>query len=293
MNGATLRLGIGAAVAALGLGVLPARAQPAPAREPGAGLLFYAKGNYATNTEAIKNPHIVGAFFQIIWSEVEQEPGKCDWSQVDRWIAPWLAAGKKVALRVMWSTSGYWTFDYYKHPTPQWVWADGAKFAYHALSKTEIPLIWDPLYRKHAIAFMRAVNEKYGAHPGVLFIDLTPGAETNPYRFGTINRTDPGFKQAYLRTAASDGRTYSQELWDATLRAWFDDIAGIFRECPVLITLNTAGLEGPDRAHLVGDECVKRGFYVGQNGLRGESYSSDSARRRGFANWAQDTRLFF
>lgn len=116
--------------------------QRAP-REPDAGLLYYAKADYAfaDNKEVIANQHICGAFFQVIWSEVEREKGECDWSQLDQWMQPWLKAGKKVAIRIMWSTGGNWPKPYYKTPTPRWVWREGAAFAYHRQSQTEIPLI--------------------------------------------------------------------------------------------------------------------------------------------------------
>ena len=58
-------------------------------RTPSRGLLYYAKSAYALDTRPIANPHIQGAFFQIIWSEIEKEKGLCDWSAVDSWIRPW------------------------------------------------------------------------------------------------------------------------------------------------------------------------------------------------------------
>ena len=52
--------------------------QPRATREPGAGLLYYAKADYAfaENQRVIANPHIVGALFQVIWSEVEKKEGE-------------------------------------------------------------------------------------------------------------------------------------------------------------------------------------------------------------------------
>ena len=143
---------------------------------------------------------------------MEKENGKCDWSQVDQWIEPWLKAGKKVAIRIMWSTSGYWPKPYYKTPTPKWVWREGAKFALHKPSGTEIPLIWDPIYQKFAWRFLEQFAARYGENPGLLFVDVTPGAETNPYRFGTINRLNPEFKDQFEKIKTSDGRSYNEEL---------------------------------------------------------------------------------
>lgn len=271
-----------------------AQAGNTPSR-PDSGLLFYAKAEFAYQTGAIENPSITGAFFQIIWSEVEDEKGELDWSEVDTWIEPWVEAGKHFALRIMWSTSGNWRMDYYKTPTPQWVWDAGAKFAYHEPSKTEMPLIWDPIYMKHAFEFMRAVEERYGSHPNLLFIDVTPGAETNPYRFGTIDRTDPGFREIFSNVEASDGRTYSDNLWMETLQDWILGSANIFTSAPPLVTLNVAGMgrDAPDKLYEVGRMCVENGYYVGQNGIRRDVYRNDSNRRRAWATWAPQTRLFF
>jgi len=265
-------------------------------RRPDTGLLYYAKADFAfaDNAAVIRNPHICGALFQVIWSEIEKEKGKPDWSQVDRWIKPWTDAGKFVAIRIMWCTSGNWPKPYYKTPTPQWVWREGAKFAFHEPSGTEIPLIWDPIYKRSAWHFLEAFAARYDTNPSILFIDVTPGAETNPYRFGTIARTDPRFKNRYAETKASDGRAYSERLWLDTLKEWIDASGRIFQRAPLLVTLNVGGLRSADRSGEIGDYCVAKGFYVGQNGLNGRSHKDPSSpRTASFLRWSDKTKLFF
>jgi len=264
-------------------------------RQPEAGLLYYAKADYAfaDNTNVIDNPHIIGAFFQVIWSEVEKENGVCDWSQLDQWIKPWLEGNKRIAIRIMWSTSGYWPKPYYKTPTPNWVWQKGAKFAFHEPSGTEIPLIWDPIYEKYAWRFLEQFAARYDDNPNLLFVDVTPGAETNPYRFGTINRRYPEFKEEFIKAKTSDGRSYTEELWLETVKEWVDTSDSIFRNSPLLVTLNTGGLQTNHMA-AIGDYCVSKGFYVGQNGLRGSSYTgSVGGGVSPFHGWSNDTKLFF
>jgi hypothetical protein len=34
---------------------------------------------------------------------------------------------------------------------------------------------------------MERLADRYDGNPNLLFVDVTPGAETNPYRFMTIN----------------------------------------------------------------------------------------------------------
>lgn len=260
-----------------------------PSRLPATGLLYYAKADSATNTEPIGNPSIAGALFQVIWSEVEKEDGVCDWTQVDAWIRPWLAAGKKVAVRIMWSTSGYWPEPYYKTPTPQWVWSKGAVHAFHAPSGTEIPLAWDPIYERYAWRFLEQFASRYESNPGLLFVDVTPGAETNPYRLGTIDAQDPAFRMQFLSIRASDGRAYSEDLWLRTVEDWVRAAVAVFRQAPLLATLNVGGFSG-SRLSVIGEFCVSQGLFVGQNGLKGSSYAAPAGSP--FFEWADRTSLF-
>ena len=174
------------------------------------------------------------------------------------------------------------------------MWQKGAVFAFHERTGTEIPLIWDPIYKEYAWRFLEQFAKRYGANPNLLFVDVTPGAETNPYRFGTINRTDPGFKDTYEKIKTSDGRSYSEDLWLESIKEWVDASDRIFPHTPLLVTLNVGGLRVGDRLITIGDYCASRGFYVGQNGLGGGSYrDSESGRTQAFLRWAGQSKLFF
>jgi hypothetical protein len=190
-------------------GLVPrdARADRAP------GPLFFASYPQRDNVAAAANPHLVGALHTIYWSNVETADGVYDWQDIDQRIGRWTAAGKKVALRVMWSSSGNWPEPAAKHPTPQWVLDRGAVTVHSESSHTDIPLVWDPIYRRYAARFLREMARKFDGNPDILFIDVTPGAETNPYRFRRINVQEPAFKERFASTPASDGTRYSHALW--------------------------------------------------------------------------------
>ena len=97
-----------------------------------------------------------------------------------------------------------------------------------------------------------------------------------------------------LVDAASDGRTYSDELWLETVFAWVDAAARILPETPLLVTLNVGGLRGPDRSVTIGDYCIAKGIMVGQNGLAGRSFQQiGGGRSAGFVRWKQEVPLFF
>ncbi|HBE03276.1 MAG TPA: hypothetical protein DC049_12500 [Spirochaetia bacterium] len=259
-------------------------------------LIYYATSQekYITDTRAIKNPNITGALFQIIWSRVERENGKYDFSELDNWMKPWHDAGKKTALRIMWITSGYWADPWCKHPTPDWVWKEGAVKAYHNESKTEIPLIWDPVYKKYAFRFMKKLTEKYNSNSSIIFIDITPGAETNPFRFGTILRHNPDFADIFKKLPASNGYVYSKILWGNTVREYINTAVLIFTDTKLLVTLNAGGFrEDGNRLEEFGNYCADKGLLTGQNGIKGSSYSKDSPVKNLFLKWSIRCGTFF
>lgn len=260
---------------------------------PPIGLLYFASYQQRDNPAPAANPHLVGTLFTIYWSDVETRPGVFDWSALDKRIAVWTNAGKKVALRIMWSSSGNWPEPAAKHPTPQFVLDAGAVTVRSESSKTDIPLFWDPVYRKHANRFLAEIARKFDGDPNILFVDVTPGAETNPYRFRRINVAEPEFKTRYLNAAASDGRRYSHELWLATVKQAIDDAAAVVQRTPLLVTLNVGSLDGPEQFQAMGAHAVSRGCYVGQNGLNARSYAEDSPRKAAFQSWSAKTKFYF
>ncbi len=260
---------------------------------PPTGLLYFASYPHRDNPAPAGNPYLVGALFTVYWSDVETREGVFDWSSLDRRIAVWTAPGKKVAVRIMWSSSGNWPEPAAKRPTPQFVLDAGAVVVRAQKSNTEVPLVWDPVHRRYALRFLREVARKFDGDPNVLFLDVTPGAETNPYRFRRINVQEPEFKERFLNTPASDGRRYSHELWLETVKQGVDEAKAVFQKTPLLVTLNVGSLDGPEQFQAIGAYSVGRGCYVGQNGLNARSYEADSPRKRAFLEWSEKTRLYF
>jgi Beta-galactosidase len=260
---------------------------------PVSGALFYGYLDATPDPLVLASPLIRGAMYPIYWSEIEPVRGQFDWSVLDARIAEWTAAKKGVAIRILWSSSGYWGDPAAKTPTPQWVIDEGARIAFHADSKTEVPLFWDPIYLLRAKEFLAAFAARYDNHPNVFFVDATPGAETNPFRMGTIDKNDPGFAGVFARTPASDGTVYSSEIWWSTLLDYLDTVRTTFKSLPVLITLNKGGLpDEPTRLQDIGDEAARRGLWVGQNGTQGRSYTTPATTNH-WITWGQTTSLFF
>jgi hypothetical protein len=128
-------------------------------------------------------------------------------------------------------------------------------------------------------------------------MDVTPGAETNPYRFVAFNQRTLEFKDRYAATPACDGRKYSDELWLTTVREWIDATDRIFKRLPLVVTLNVGTLNLGDARNdysvMIGQYAEDHGFYVGQNGLHVASYAGDSERKAAFLKWSKQTRIVF
>jgi len=79
-----------------------------------------------------------------------------------------------------------------------------------------------------------------------------------------------------------------------TVKQWVDASDRAFRATPLLVTLNVGGLDVRDRSGTIGEYCVNKGFYVGQNGLSGRSFTDLSrGRAAAFLRWSGRTKLFF
>ena len=272
--------------------VLLAPAVCSAAGPSGRGLLFFASYPERANTAAIANPYVSGALHTFYWSNVEPAEGRYDWEDVDRRIRPWVEAGKQVALRIMWSSAGSWPEPAAKRPFPQWLTARGAAAVNTPVSGAAVPLVWDPLYKVHARRLLREMARKFDGHPAIAFIDVTPGAETNPYR-ARMDRYEAGFREVFKNTPASDGRGYSEQLWAETVKWYIDEAAAAFRSTKLLVTLNVGSLDGPSRFREFGEHAVSKGMFVGQNGLNRNSYQSGSERKNLFAEWDNRTQLYF
>mgnify|MGYP000869199034 FL=1 len=187
------------------------------------GLIYFASKQHRDDL-AIQNPYIVGALYTIYWSELEKSKGEYDWSELDEFFKKWSAGGKKVAIRVIWISTGLWPHEVARHPSPDWLWKEGAKYYYDEKTQTEIPLFWDPIYNKHALRLMQAIYDRYGKDPNLLFVSATPGYETFPCHPKT-GSVSTNFFEDFSKVRDSQGRAYSPELWKSTVKNWISSIS--------------------------------------------------------------------
>ena len=149
---------------------------------PGMGWVFYKYSNriwaYGANTPTEDTldwfPGCSTVYFRLTWNDLEPEEGDFRWEIFDTYAQPWIAKGKKIALRVM-------TCSQVEEGTPEFVRKAGAKghwFTYpKKTSGLDFPPRWEPVYDDPVFLeklgnFLRAMAARYDGDPNVAFVDI-------------------------------------------------------------------------------------------------------------------------
>ena len=201
----------------------PGRAATAAsnAANPAAGFqgIFDFAGN--NSSADATNPDLAGVVLVYYWSQIEPEKGVFDWSVITDDMAPWIAAGKKVILRISTSGAPSWDPPFSGSGTPPWVFADGTRTI--SDNGETLPVYWDPAYLADYQSFVRSFALQFDGNAHVAFIEPGIGmggetlAETNPSAAGvnawqadgytnavwlsTIETIASYFKASFQRTA--------------------------------------------------------------------------------------------
>jgi hypothetical protein len=112
------------------------------------------------NLEALNNPLISGAAFQIRWRDIEPAQGKYDWSKLDQLFAAAESSKKWLQLLIF---PGFFS--------PPWA-LQGAQAETFAIqygpgkgSVERLPLPWDRVYLGHWFDFLKQLSARYGGSP--------------------------------------------------------------------------------------------------------------------------------
>ena len=149
---------------------------------PGMGWVFYKYSNriwaYGVNTPTEDTldwfPGCSTIYMRLTWNDLEPEEGDFRWEILDTYAQPWIAKGKKIALRVM-------TCSQVEEGTPEFVRQAGAKghwFTYPKKSSgLDFPPRWEPVYDDPVFLeklgnFLAAMAARYDGDPNVAFIDI-------------------------------------------------------------------------------------------------------------------------
>jgi hypothetical protein len=183
---------------------VPAK-KPAPATsDPDfRGIYEFAGGNSSTDAT---DPDLAGVVLIYYWSQIEPQKGVFDWTLITNDMAPWVAAGKKVILRISTSGQAAWDPPYSGDATPQWVFDDGARSIVD--SGETIPVYWDQAYLTDYSAFVQSFSQEFNGNPSVAFVEagIGMGGETLPETNGSASSA-----------ADWDADGYTDALWLSTI----------------------------------------------------------------------------
>jgi Beta-galactosidase len=117
------------------------------------------------------NPHLSGVCLHIGWKDIEKEPGKLDFSAIDKYVAVLRHMGMKYELGIKPGID-----------TPPFVYQQGAKsFDTHVKNPhrsnfgaaVAIPVPWDPKYQENFSRLIAQLGERYSSDPLCVSVVLT------------------------------------------------------------------------------------------------------------------------
>jgi len=185
-----------------------------PTAAPGSfhGVYEYAGNNSSTDAG---DPDLSGVVLDYYWSQIEPSKGVYDWTVVTRAMAPWVAAGKRVILRIATAGQASWDPPYSASGTPAWVFADGAPSVTD--SGETVPVYWSAPYLSDLATFVAAFADQFDGDPDVALVEagVGMGGESMP----ETNLSGQGL-------AAWDAAGYSDATWLTTVEA----ISALYRQ---------------------------------------------------------------
>ncbi len=227
-----------------------------------------ARVNAQTNI-LLHNPAVCGANFYIVWKDVDRGPGaspRYDWSAIDRQIAPWITAKKRVNF-IIWAT----TYRKGDSATPDYVFAKVPSVTCPAFG--HVPVFWNTEFMRSYQSFMSAVIDKFGKNPAVGYIRFGLGAGGEIYPACMFFMRDQGF---------------SDETWKKYIFDMLDYEKSLHSPKQLAVGLNAYG-EPPhlDFAAAVAERAVQDGIAIGNQGLTAEDARNDAAGKPCMADWCR------
>jgi hypothetical protein len=223
------------------------------------GIYEFSGQNSSTDAS---NPYVIGRDFTFYWKQLEPQEGQYNWSIIDQAIAPWIANGKNVILRV--STAGWKNWDPAAdsaHGTPQWVYDKGVK-SVPELDGAILPQYWNPIFLQSYNNFIQAFASRYDGNPNVKGIEMGvgDGGETNVDTYkGNANRLK-----------LWQGIGYTDQIWWNTIQQIGNDYQAAFQHTPVAILPDSSfiGNTSGYNEQMIRDFAISHGIWLQDDGLK-------------------------
>jgi hypothetical protein len=216
--------------------------------------------------EDAASPSIDGALLVFTWSQVEPSKGVFDWSPVEAAMAPWVAAGKKVALRIHTASSARfnasWNGNTAGQATPSWVYAQGVRSVTDP-DGSILPVYWDAAYQHEYWLLIKAFANRYNADSRVAWVEAASG-------FDGESTVEPSGAIGALARWEAVG--YTDSLWQQTV-FWSWDVYRHWFTRPIVVEDKGVQVSGINTFRLFADHAVRAGLWVNHNGLSEVPYT--------------------
>ncbi|MBW8792558.1 MAG: beta-galactosidase [Streptomyces sp.] len=236
----------------------PASSTPSASAAPSFhGIYAFSGGN---TSDLASDPDVAGRSLVYYWAQLEPQQGQYCWNLIDQDMKPWVAAGKKVVLRV--SAAGWAKWDTAAdsaHGTPAWVYAQGVK------SVTEqdgavMPEYWNQTFESDLDTFLAAFAARYDGNAAVSAVDISIGV-------GGESKADSEKNPDLLSLWQSIG--YTDELWWGYAQHTITTYTSVFHRTPLALMPDKTFIgstAGYDESRIV-DYAVAKGIWLQDNGV--------------------------
>jgi hypothetical protein len=184
---------------------IPVLAGPAPAAYPRGCYAMWPYYRPLPGT-VLENPGLVGVYLQFVWSDIEPEDGRFNWTKLDARMAEAEGAGLATVLsiRADLTHAPRWLLD---DPRVRKVTLIGTNRYRDTFGKTAaLPVFWDSTYHERRLRFIRAVARRYAERPSLAAVTVA---------FANVDTDDWGFPHEDAREIARllNVRYDNQQAW--------------------------------------------------------------------------------
>lgn len=191
-----------------------------------------------TGTPQVDNAALSGGVVIQYWSEIEPAEGQFNWAPLDQDIAQWTSHGKKVVVRIPFSSS----FDPTHSATPQWVYNLGVP------SVTEVdgsihPQYWNPTFLAKLHDFIAAFGARYDGNPNIVYVNAAVGndGETIVDANGAHSHTS---QNTTNRLQLWQNVGYSDAVWWNTIQQILGFYKSAFTRTPLAVQVDETFIGG-------------------------------------------------
>ncbi|HUY87093.1 MAG TPA: beta-galactosidase, partial [Acidimicrobiales bacterium] len=138
----------------------------------------------------VENPYILGGVVSVNWSEIEPASGVFNWEPLEQKIHPWVRSGKRVAIRIIVSSTPDLTFatpqipgmkdiwgiqDEFNESIPSWLIGMGVKQCSGGPGMVHPHQYWNPIYLSALQRMIRELGTRYDGKPEVICVYAAVG----------------------------------------------------------------------------------------------------------------------